>query len=718
MKRALFLLVTAHLGLGCGGTQTLPTEEPTDASVDGDGAPVDTSAVGTLGAPCDKPGALACAGHAQKLQLLCDGGVWKSNGVCPGDLICDTRPGPTAGSCQPPEPGCVGKTPGESICDGAIRRTCGPDLITSTANPCGSPELCKSSTGPTCAKCIDGKFRCTGAILEKCKADHTDFEKVDTCATEALCVDVYGKCLAPRCAVGDYQCDGNTLQTCKASRIDWDTVKICPDGMCDAATKSCRECVPGTKDCAAGNTPRSCDTTGHWVSLTPCASPTPLCKAGVCSVGACVTGEYRCSVDTLETCNSTLDGFDPVKVCAAGLCDVVGKECDDCKSGAADCVGSTPRACDSTGHWKSLTPCSGSTPYCKAGVCSVGACVLGEYRCTGDALETCNSTASGWDPVKTCGAGLCDAAGKECDECKSGDKTCVGTTPRTCDTTGHWKDLTVCSGSTPICWSGACIPGWTVLTSLTAMGAGMSDYVPVGEGGPYVKGGSVAFRRYDPSASSFSTLSDPSSWQSWNTFVHYGGALYLFSVTTVQKYDVSAGTWSSYATGLTSMSTNMTVHDDAGNAWTLTSEFPPRILKFDIVAKTATYVSSTGIASQNEPRVAWDSIAKRLYVGPKYNSGAFFVFDPSTGFATALTSHPEGYMNHIFCSDRSGHLYAAGIDSTPRTMWQYTIATDKWSRMPDLPFDKGTDGACTVSGDGYLYVSSGSTGNFGRFAVK
>jgi len=463
MRSILSAALVGCFAIGCGSSEAPAPAENPDADVDS-GDAGDPSAVGTLGQPCDKPGALACGGHAQKLQLICDGGFWKSNGVCPGSQICDTRPGPTAGSCQDPDPKCVGKKPGESFCDGAVRRTCGPDLLSSTTETCPSAEHCAQSSGPHCAKCLDGKFLCEGAVLKKCKADHTDFAVAETCATAALCVDAYGKCLPPACAVGDYRCDGDVLQSCRPTRIDWDPVKVCPKGMCDATAKDCRECVSGSKECAAGNTPRSCDSTGHWVSLAPCSTPTPLCKAGICAPGTCVAGEYRCSTDTLETCNSTFDGFDPVKVCAAGLCDAVSKECDDCKTGTADCLGSTPRACDSTGHWKSLTACSGSTPVCKAGICSAGVCVSGEYRCSVDTLETCNSTFTAFDPVKVCGSGLCDALGKECDDCKSGETTCSGATPRACDSTGHWKDLTPCSGSTPYCTGGvcsSCLPGLT-----------------------------------------------------------------------------------------------------------------------------------------------------------------------------------------------------------------------------------------------------------------
>ena len=58
--------------------------------------------VAEVGNPCSKAGALGCSQTSKKLQLLCDGTKWVSNGVCPGDLVCDPGPGEKAGSCQPP----------------------------------------------------------------------------------------------------------------------------------------------------------------------------------------------------------------------------------------------------------------------------------------------------------------------------------------------------------------------------------------------------------------------------------------------------------------------------------------------------------------------------------------------------------------------------------------------------------------------------------------
>ena len=397
---------------GCGSSSAIDPASAPDSDVDAGGTadvgPPDTSAVGTLGAPCDKPGALACAGHAQKLQLICDGGVWKSNGVCAGSQICDTRPGPTSGSCQDADPACAGKAPNASFCEGAVRRTCGPDLVTSTKEACASADHCAAATGAACAKCLDGTFVCEGALLKKCTSDRTAYALADTCASNALCVATDGKCLPPACAAGEYRCNGDTLQTCLATRVGWDSLRVCPTGLCDATAKACLDCAPGSKECGVGNTPRACDASGHWTSLSPCAAPTPLCKggiwAGVCISGACTAGQDRCNVDTLETCNATFTGFDPVKVCPMGMCDATLKQCDDCKAGQTSCSGATPLVCSSTFRWTSLTPCSGAKPFCQTGVCM--ACPTGKSACGGACVDLTSDPSNCATCGTACGAGM------------------------------------------------------------------------------------------------------------------------------------------------------------------------------------------------------------------------------------------------------------------------------------------------------------------------
>ncbi len=74
-------------------------------------------AVGTLGQPCASPGQLGCAGLNQRLGLVCGASyTWQVNQTCNGDLVCDARPGATAGTCQTPDAGCVNNGAGVSYC--------------------------------------------------------------------------------------------------------------------------------------------------------------------------------------------------------------------------------------------------------------------------------------------------------------------------------------------------------------------------------------------------------------------------------------------------------------------------------------------------------------------------------------------------------------------------------------------------------------------------
>jgi len=435
---------------GCGGAS-----DPSPFFADGgEDAVADGDAVAgtTLGAACSAAGELACQGVAQKLQLLCDGTKWVSNGVCAGDQLCDPRPGPTRGSCQSPPAACTSTA---TVCDDAAILKCGADRLSVERIECASPEHCKQAISGVCAKCLAWEVKCEGAELKKCALDRQSLVTKEVCATPALCNETSGVCKEPACAVGDHWCSGDTLEGCKADRTGYEGLATCGAGLCDATLKTCRECLPSAKGCA-GDVPRTCDSSGKWMSLAACSGGTPVCKDGSCIPAVCALGDHRCSGDVLEQCNSTRTAFDPVRVCAVGMCDATGKECNECTPGTADCVGSTPRACDSSGKWKSLTACSGMTPVCKSGVCTAF-CLSGEHRCSGDVLERCNSSLSGFETVKTCGAGLCDATGKECDECKPGEKSCLGTVPRLCDSTGHWGSLTACSGSSPTCSGGACI---------------------------------------------------------------------------------------------------------------------------------------------------------------------------------------------------------------------------------------------------------------------
>jgi len=81
-----------------------------------------------------------------------------------------------------------------------------------------------------------------------------------------------------------------------------------------------------------------------------------------------------------------------------------------------------------------------------------GVCAVGEFRCTGDVLETCMVDRTGFQLVATCQAGLCDAAGKQCDSCRAGDGACTGErVGKLCSADGQRLEEFTCAGAAPFC---------------------------------------------------------------------------------------------------------------------------------------------------------------------------------------------------------------------------------------------------------------------------
>jgi hypothetical protein len=96
------------------------------------------SARPTKGAPCCEPGALACPGKLANSSLICEGGTWAAIS-CLGDDHCDQR----TGVCSPPNEHCTGSNKaGDVVCETdntdlqEYALTCGPDLVSVTAEAC------------------------------------------------------------------------------------------------------------------------------------------------------------------------------------------------------------------------------------------------------------------------------------------------------------------------------------------------------------------------------------------------------------------------------------------------------------------------------------------------------------------------------------------------------------------------------------------------------
>jgi hypothetical protein len=161
-----------------GGESGAPPSGGAGAGGSAGGGP--TGQIGVVGAPCDSPGALACAGNYQKLGTVCGvSGMWEPNQTCEAGQFCDSSPGPNAGLCAAPAPECADKMPGDRFCTGRSLTQCGLDTLTvELVEECQfgcfdgacSPECpdnmilnCSDTCGGPSPECFDG---CDGTSEE------------------------------------------------------------------------------------------------------------------------------------------------------------------------------------------------------------------------------------------------------------------------------------------------------------------------------------------------------------------------------------------------------------------------------------------------------------------------------------------------------------------------------------------------------------------------
>ncbi len=150
------------------GATDAPADAAQDAPTDAD-AGVSTPGLGVLGQACGQPGDLACAGHAKKITLLCDGtGHWAASVTCPNGELCDSRAGLNRGTCAAIDPVCSASQPGDIVCDGQRRTQCGPDLVSSIVLETCVSQAC---TPAACVgACAPGATRCSGDGVQSCSA--------------------------------------------------------------------------------------------------------------------------------------------------------------------------------------------------------------------------------------------------------------------------------------------------------------------------------------------------------------------------------------------------------------------------------------------------------------------------------------------------------------------------------------------------------------------
>lgn len=191
------------------------------------------------------------------------------------------------------------------------------------------------------------------------------------------------------CRGGAARCQGPVLQHCELDGSGWRSLERCASAaLCVAAEGEVSRCMEPACEAGLscdGSVLRQCavDQTGYE-ALDTCLSAAHCDPSqGACQDAPCVAGELSCNGASLRRCNGTPTGHDQLATCVtAALCgDLLRAACGE-----------------------NLASCDLEQPACPPPACEVG-----ELRCAGPRLESCNAGRNGWDFVDECvTAGVCE----------------------------------------------------------------------------------------------------------------------------------------------------------------------------------------------------------------------------------------------------------------------------------------------------------------------
>lgn len=400
------------------------------------------------------------------------------------------------------------------------------------------------------------------------------------------------------------------------------------------------------------------------------------------------------------------------------LCDGVDNDCDS-DTDESDAVGagtwyadadgdsygepgSASTACDQpVGHVADATDCDDTSATINTAGTEV--CNSADDDCDGTVDEADAADASTWyadadgdgygdsdAPAIACGAPIGHVANAE--DCDDADASRYDT----------------CLGLFDGTYSGV----WETLSRSTEATYGLMTYQTAEI--PYIYNMYDATgQAYDPDTDSWTNLATTAPYSGpWCTMAPSGDDLWMIRNSAVYQYSPGSDTWTTVTTTSATDDSGMTESDEYGVVYG--HDARGNIVTYETDTGAVSYYP-TGLGREFETRMGYDPGERAIFFGA-YDASALYRWDIETGAVTTMSSHPESQLNDIFCSDRSGHIYAAG-GTSGTSIYQYDIATDVWAAITPLPSDHGNNGSCTVSADGYLYIGTGSSNTFYRMEI-
>jgi formylglycine-generating enzyme len=451
-------LETVGGGGGAGAAEPLETvgggggQSPLEPTTEGSG-------LGTLGEPCSEAGARACEGHAQGEQLLCEAGVWTSNGSCPAGQHCDTREGASQGLCQAVVPACEGQAAGTPVCRDNNVELCDADQLSTTlqtactscdSGSCSCPAGTHGVDGgfTECRGCESGSFAAEPNLQQCAPWSNCEAGKRVTNTPSASQDRACAACPAGKFTSGPNQsecldanaCPAGTIQTAPGTASIPPTCSACGAGTyCAGGTAAAVPCAAGDWDhdasAATACVAKTTCNTGQYISSAGSATTNRTCSS--CAAGSYSTGTNAASCTTCTTCNAGTYASTACSATTNRACTACGADsystgtnaascttCATCNAGtyaSTACSATTNRACTAcaAGRYSTGTNAA-SCPTCTA-ACSAAAGTFESTACSVTTNRVCTAFPSCQGLAASCGASANDGC------CKS--PTVAGTAP-------------------------------------------------------------------------------------------------------------------------------------------------------------------------------------------------------------------------------------------------------------------------------------------------